>query len=210
MRQYPQQTFGFLRGPATRAQGRSEAALVARDGALDLPALAVNTAEEAPFHLPAVFGRGPRSGAAFARGNDGRTDAELFPAQHMVVFGVVAGIGQEPVEADVASGLNHSRGKLRRVLRGAETHEGAGQKMALPMADQRQLRPAKTGMAFVSPAPDVVAAHVTALQARGIDDALGAFLPDQCALPRPLEDDSLEKNEGVFFRSLRSAYERVE
>lgn len=209
MRQNPQQTFGLLRCPATRAQGRTQAALVARDGALDLPALAVDSPKEVPFHLPAVFGGRPGSGASFTRGDDGGTDAEFLATQHMVVLGVVTGIGQQPIEADVPGRLAQGWRKLRRILRRAEADEGAGQQMALPVADQGQLRPVKTGMALLPPAPDVVAAHVAGFEPRGIDDALGA-LPDQRALMRPPEDDSLEKNEGVFFRSRRSAYERVE
>lgn len=209
MRQYPQQTFGFLRQPAARPQRRAEASFVARDRALDLPALTIDSSEEAPFHLPPVFGCGPRSGPSFARGDNGLTNAKAFPTQHVVVFGIVAGIGQEPIETDVPGGLRHGRRKLRRVLRGTEANEGAGQKMALPMADQRQLRPMKTGMAFVPAAPDVVATHVAGFEPGRIDDALG-MLPDQRALVGAPEDDSLEKNEGVFFRSLCSAYERVE
>lgn len=209
MRENPQQTFGFLRRPAPRAQGRTETAFMARDGALDLPALAVDSAKEAPFHLASIFCRGPRSGSSFARWNDGATNAELLSTEHVVVFGVVAGIGQEPIEMDVRGRLPQGRGELRRVLRGAETHEGAGQQVALAVAHQRQLRPVQAGEAFLPATPDVIATHVAALQPRGIDDALGAFA-DQRTPVRPLEDDSLEKNEGVFFRSRRSAYERVE
>lgn len=55
----------------------------------------------------------------------------------------------------------------------------------------------QTGKAFLAAAPDVIAADMAGLEPRGIDDALGA-LPDQRALVCSLEDDSLEKNEGVL------------
>lgn len=209
MRQHPQQTFGLLRGPAPRPQGRTQAPLVTRDRTLDLPALAVNSSEEAPFHLSAVFGAGPRPGSSLARGDDGLANAQGFSAKHVVVFGVIAGVRQEAIKMNVLGGLNHGRGKLRRVLRRAEAHESPGQQMALPMANEGEFRPVKPRVALMPTAPDVVAAHVAALQPRGIDDAVGTRA-DQRALVRPLKDDRLEKNEGVFFRSLRSAYERVE
>lgn len=209
MRQNPQQAFGFLRRPAPRAQGRSQAALMARDGALDLPALTIDSSKEAPFHLPAVLGGRPRSGASFARGNHRGTNAKFFATQHRVVFRVVTGIGQESIEVDVRRRLAHGRHKLRRVLRGTQAHEGAGQQMTLTVTHQRQLRPMQAGKAFLAAAPDVVAADMARLEPRGIDDALGV-LPDQRALVCSLEDDSLEKNKGVFFNSRRSAYERVE
>lgn len=209
MRENPQQTFSFLRRPAPRAQGRTETAFMARDGALDLPALAVDSSKEAPFHLTSIFCRGPRSGSSLARRNDGGTNAKLLSSEHMVVFSIVAGIGQEPIKVDVRCRLSHGWCELRRVLRGAETHEGAGQQVALAVAHQRQLRPVQAGEAFLAAAPDVVAADMARLKPCGIDDALGTFA-DQCALVRSLKDDSLEKNEGVFFNSRRSAYERVE
>lgn len=209
MRENPQQTFGLLRRPASRAQSRTETAFMARDRTLDLPALAVDSAKEAPFHLASVFCRGPRSGSSLARRNDGGTNAELLSGKYMIVFGIVASIGQEPIEVDVRGGLTHGRRELRRVLRGTQAHKGTRQEVALAVTHQRQLRPVQAGKALLAATPDVVAADMTGLEPRGVDDALGT-LADQCALVRALKDDSLEKNEGVFFNSRRSAYERVE
>jgi hypothetical protein len=209
MRQNSQQTLGFLGLPATRAQRRAETSLMARDRTFDLPALTVDSSKEAPFHLPAVFGAGPGSGPSFACRDNGGTNAKFLSAQYMVVFGIVAGVSQEPIEVNVLRGLPHGRRKLRRILRRAEAHEGAGQQMALAVTHQRQLWPMQSGKAFLAATPDVVAADMARLEPRGIDDALGAFA-DQRSCVRSPEDDSLEKNEGVFFKSRRSAYERVE
>lgn len=172
MSQNSKKALDFLKAPGPRAQGRPKASLVSRDRAFDLPALAVDAAMEAPFHLPAVFGDGPLSGVAFARRDNRRADPKGLAAKDMVVFRVVGSVGQDAVEADELRRIPHGGRELRRVLGRTSADKGSGQKMSLAVADQRQLGKVAPGVSFAL-APDVIAADMSALQAGGVDNAFG-------------------------------------
>jgi hypothetical protein len=181
------------------AQGRPEQALVAADGALDLPPLPVDAPEEPPGHLRAIAASRLAPGAAVVQGDERQADAELLAAEPVVVLGVVGGVGQEPVEMDALGRLPHGRGEVRGVVARAPAREAAGQKVRLRVADQRELRPR-------GPAPQaaasvqVVEARLAALQARRVDRRLGPLV-DEPQPAGPQEGGSKEGVESPFFSS---------
>lgn len=66
MCEHSEQAFAGLSLFAAGAKGGTEQAFIARDGALDLPALTIAFAVGRVFHLPAILRLGPlAAGAAF-------------------------------------------------------------------------------------------------------------------------------------------------
>ena len=90
MGQDPPQDFLFLGRFAACGEGRTQAALVAREHAFHLPTLGILALEEATAHLAPVLGLGPLApGIALVDGNNRAADAQFFPAESRVVLGVV-------------------------------------------------------------------------------------------------------------------------
>src|SRR5579872_3678513 len=122
------QGFTLAAGVGAPAQAAAESALDAGVDAFALPALSIFAPVKAALHLPTVAGLGPFAPvAAGIKRNDRAADAQPLPGQDMVVFAVIARIGQEPVnETQVAGRLPCYRAKLRRVLAGAPRGQGTG------------------------------------------------------------------------------------
>ena len=116
MRQDTEHNLPVLRGGAAGAQGGAEPALVAREGALGLPALMIQLAREVALHRSAVGRRGPApAGVAPGEGNDGAADAQPVAAEPVIVLGVVGGVGQGGVEGEERGRLAYGGRELGRV-----------------------------------------------------------------------------------------------
>src|SRR5262249_20847740 len=154
------------------AEGRAEQALVPREGALHLPALAVLAAAEAPPHLAAVAPLGPPPPLAPAvHRDDGRADAELLAAQPVGVLGVEGGVGQEPVPGGVPPRGYDGLGELGRVVTRPGADDGGGKQVALRVAGGGELGVAAAAVPLAL-AQYEVAGGVAALQPGGIDGRL--------------------------------------
>src|SRR5688500_10324324 len=101
MRQHLQTTFTFSRDVAAAAKRRAQASFDAGDDALHLPPLAVLAAVESSFHLPAVTLAWPLAGATAVDRDHRRADAQGLAGQEVVGLGVVAAVGQQPVDVEV-------------------------------------------------------------------------------------------------------------
>lgn len=200
MSQHAEQTLLLLMDPSTGSKLCAQQALVSRDSAFDLPSLAVNPAVETSFHLPTVFSDGPLQGIALSGRDHRRSDPQLRSTKHMVVFGVVRRVGQEPIECDMGGGLSNDWRELRGILRRPEGGERPGQEMALPMAGDGELWKMKACVALLSSTPHVVAADVPGFQTCGIDDRFG-LAADQPQPASRSKDGSLESVKGLFFTS---------
>jgi len=205
----------FLLAGRVRAgpQRGAQQALVPAEGALHLPALAVDPAvprpaallAEALDHLPAVLGPGPLAALAAAVDRDDRgADVPVLAAQPVVVLGVVGGVGQHPVPAGVPGGLVDNVGEQRRLVGRADADLGSGQQVTLDVAGDLQEDIAAHGEALGLVAAGVVAGGVAAVQAGAIDGGRGP-LADQAAQPGAAERPALELAEPPFLRSRCSA-----
>ena len=186
------------------AERRAEQALVAREGALDLPALAVLPLGEAPLHLAAVLRLRPRAAPVAAVQRDHRgADAQVLARQAVVLLAVEGRVAQDPVPADDQAGLPQGRAELGRVVTGAEGDGGRGEEVAGGVAGDRELDP---GLGAELPAGPLeeIAGGVAALQPGGVDGRLG-LVPDQAALPCARGGLEEEQDEVPFFSSRRSA-----
>ena len=84
------QDFLFLGGFAACGEGRPQAALVTGEHAFGLPTPAKLQLGEATAHLAPVLGLGPLAPRiAFVDGNNPAGGAQFFPAESLVVLGVV-------------------------------------------------------------------------------------------------------------------------
>src|SRR5262245_23882684 len=88
------------------AERRAQEALVAREGTLHLPALAVLPLGEAPLHLAAVLRLRPLAAPVAAVQRDHRgADPQVLARQAVVLFAVEGSVAQDPVPADDQAGL---------------------------------------------------------------------------------------------------------
>src|SRR5215213_6844391 len=102
MRQYSQMNFQSLRSLASRSQRRGQAPLETRDAAFGLGALTVDRARERSIHFSSISCLGPAPSAAFVQVDDSAVDPQLLPRYLMVLFRVIAGVGQHTIQAHAA------------------------------------------------------------------------------------------------------------
>jgi len=203
--QNSQMTFTILGRLGPGPQGRAEQTLVSRNRALDLPAVLVETVVKTPFHLSAVFGRGPFVSAAPGVQRDQRgADTKLLSTQAVIMLTIVSGIGNEPIKAHIACRLDHRLSELGRVVGGTPSHDDSGNQMGLAVTDDGQLWPATPAELLVALAVNVVGAGVSALQARGVDGPLGTLVY-QTKGAGALENCSKQLVKSPFFRRRFSA-----
>jgi hypothetical protein len=193
-------------------QGRAEESLVPREGALGLPALAVDAPVPAALwlpaaafdHLPTVARQRPLPALVAAVQRDhGGADAQLFAAVAVALLAVERGIAEHPVVAHSQRRLGHHRAQLRRVVGRPQADGGAGQEVAGGVAGDRQLGP-QPGVVLTAGALEEVARGVPALQPGGIDGR-GRLLADQAALFGARAGPVQEQDELPFFSSLLAA-----
>jgi hypothetical protein len=180
-----------------------------RNRALDVPAMTVQPTRKAAFHLPAIPAPGPATPAARVERDDGRANAEILAGQAMMVFGVVGGVGQQPVDEHVRAGLSDGRCELGRVLARTGADHGPGQQVAGGLTDQREFGPAALGPMRIPASPLVVARGVSCLQSGGVDNRFDGLV-DQAACPRSIENGGDEVEKAPFFSSRSWAYLSVE
>ena len=203
MDEHAQEALAGLRLVAARPHGRAQKAFVPAECALDLPPLPVDVPLEPTCHLRPVTPRRRCIGASVVDGNHGRANPQLLPAQGVVVLGIVAGIGQQAVEADVPGRLPHRIGELRRVVAGAARGHRTGQQMRAVVADHGQLRPVLAASEAPA-AAQVVDAGLVGLQACGIDGGLWMVV-NQAATLGSGESSSKERLESPPFSRRFSA-----
>jgi len=161
--------------PAAGTERRPQEPLVPREGAFNLPALSIHPLEKPDLHLAAIASLGPFASPPAVDRDHRRADPKFVTAETMVVLGIVGRVPHDSGEADVLARLSHRGLELRRVLRGTQADEGADQKMTLSMASHGELGPTHARVVTFPATPDEVAADVTTLQTRRVNDGLGRF-----------------------------------
>ena len=196
-------------GFASRSQERSEAPLVPREGALDLPALAERASRETNLHFAAIPARRPLARPSRLQRNNRAPDAQGLAAKDVMRLAVVGGVGHHAAPVRQGIAFAHERSKLRRVVRRADSNARGRPEVALTVAQHRQLGPtlAQRFSAFRL-FPAIIAADVAGLEAGGVDDPLGLGL-DQARKSRALEGAPLEYVKSPFFSSRASAFCKV-
>lgn len=201
MSKHPQMNFDSLRPAGSAAEGRSEPSFEPRDAALDLHALAVLHLWKAAVHLTPVLGLGPPASAPLVQVDHRAADAKLVSGVRVVVLGVVAGVGEQAVNADAFARAAQHRRQQRRVLAGPVAHQRVDQQVRGVVAGQRQLGPATQAVAFLPGPVGVMGRSVARLQAGRIDADF--FLgPDQ-PLPARVIKDAVEQGVEHTFLSRR-------
>lgn len=193
----PQAALDGVTGLGPGTEGRSKAVFVLGEGAFHMPAVAIDTAWKAFFHLATVAGPRPGAEAAAVEGDDRRTDAQDFAGQAMVVLGVEAGLGQEPVDRPVTARWARRRSEARRILAGPLAHHRGGEQVAVGMTDDRQLGPEAAGMGPASGPPDAVARNVAVLRPGCVQGRLRPFV-DQATRLGSIENGMKQGVESPF------------
>lgn len=182
----------FFGGLTSRAQEGPQASLVPGEGALDLPALTECALRETFLHFAPVATGRPFARPARLQRDDRVRDAQGFAAKQMIRLAVVGGVCHHAAPVHQRIGLAHDRSKLRRVVGRADSNARRRPKVALPVAQDRQLGPTSVQRFFSFRLfPAKIAADIAAFEAGGVHDAFGLRV-DQARKSRALEGAPLE------------------
>ena len=196
-------------GPAgTPAQDRRQVTLEPGDRALRLDALTILSHRESFVHLTPVPGAWPASAAAFVRLDDRAADAQLLARVSVVGLGVVAPIGQQPVDADPPARATQRWCQQRGVLTRAVAQQRVDQQVRRVVTRQRQLGPATQFVAFLAGTAGVMGPTPARFQTRGVE--AGLFLGPDHPLLGGVGKDRIEQSvEQTFLRRRCCALWRV-
>jgi len=146
MRQDAEQDLLLLVRPRAGAEGVAEPALVPGEPALDLPPLTVyplvcalgRLLLEPPDHLRPVLGLGLLATvAATAQRDHRRAHAQNITRPGVVVFGVVAGVGQQRVRYAPGDGSPNRGSELRGVGSGSACDVGREEQVGVGIENGR-------------------------------------------------------------------------
>jgi hypothetical protein len=206
MCQHAQVALALAGGVGPAAQGAAERPLVPAEGALRLPALAVDALvpaalgllAEALHHLPPVPRPRPLAPVpASVQRDHCRAHAQFLAAVVVAVFAVERAVGQHPVVRHHQRRLGHHRTQLWRVVGRTQADGRAGQEVAGRLTGDGQLRP-ESGVGFTAGAFEEVAGGLAAVHAGGIDGG-GRLVGDQAALLGADGGLQKEQDEFLFF-----------
>jgi len=172
MRDHAEMNFNSLRPAGSAPQGRCEPTFESRDRTLGLRSLTVLPVGKTAVHLASILGLRPATSATLVQVDDRAADAQLLSRVSMVVLGVVAAVGQQPVDAHSFAGAAKHGCEHRRVLRRSVVHQGVDQQVAGVVAGQRELGPATQFVAFLAGSVGIMRRAMSRLQARGVDAGL--------------------------------------
>src|SRR5215471_11933738 len=165
--QHTEETLAFARFVRSAAESCTKQTLVSRDGAFDLPALAVFAVVKAPLHLPTVLGPWPPAAQVPSVYRDHRrANAQVFSAETMIFFAVEGGIAQHAVPSDSMGRCSHGGAKLGPIIARSVDDRRGREEMARRMANDCQFRP-QTGRVRFAQASNKVTRGVPAIQTRG-------------------------------------------
>jgi len=198
MREHAEMHFGLLRVPGAASEARSQPSFEPRYRALNLRPLAVFEFGKPPVHLSAVLRTGPAPATASVQRDNRAANAQLAPGVGVVMFGVVASIGQHTVNPQTTTGTVQYRGEQGGILTRAVGDQNFGEQMAGVMAGQRQLGPATQGIAFLAGTPSIMRRAMPGFQTRGID-ARFLFAADHSTLGGVLKDRVEQFVKPTFF-----------
>ena len=162
----------LLACPGARAQRRSQPPLVAADGALDLPTLAVDLPREVAPHLSPIGASGPLARTSALLGRDDALPAEFLPDQYVRVLGVVAGIQKHQAKPAALPCLPQDSGALAHVVAGTARHLRRQKQVRAQVADDRELWIPREAYALAH-SEGVVVGYVPRLQTRRIARHVG-------------------------------------
>jgi hypothetical protein len=189
----------------------AEPALVSREGALDLPSLAVYAL------VPGTFRPGPEPAGHLATVSPTRfavvtarvdrdhtgTDAQIRAREPVMGFGIERGIGEYPVPGEAQGRQQQNRRELWGIVGRPRGHRGPGKEVGMRVGRNRQLGP-RAGRVFAFGSGDEVPGRVPAIQAGGIDGN-GRLLRDQAAVGCGRDGTFEQVEEDPPFRSRASA-----
>lgn len=191
MSEHAQMNLVGLRAAGSAPQGRGQSSFEPCDRALDLRSLAIFQGREPAVHLAAILGLGPTTAAASVQADHRTANAQLASGIHMVGLGVVACIGQQPIDVQPSAGATQHGRQQRRILSGTIADEHVDQQVGSIVAGQRQFRPIPQLVAFLAAAVGIMRRAVSRVQARGVDAGF-LFAADQ-VLVGSVDKDRVEQ-----------------
>lgn len=176
------------------------------DGALDVPSITIDAVVEAGKHLATVFGFGQLVlEAAWIERDHRGANTEFFPADFVSVLGIIALVGEKPVEGDVFSRLTHGRFQEGYIVAWATRDHSAGKQIGLGMANHRDFgpMPLREGLPLAA-SIEVVRTGMARFQPSGVNSPFGPLVYETEGVS-PLENGGEQGGQSPFFKSRLSA-----
>jgi len=146
------------------------------NGAFDVPTTAVEPVMKVGEHLAAVSGFGQLAfEATRIERNHCRANSEFVSTDFVGVFGVIALVGEKPIEGDVLGRLPHGGFQERDIVTRASRDDRSGNQIGRGMANDGEFgpMPLSEGLQFAAPI-EVMGTDMTRFEPGGID---GSFRP---------------------------------
>lgn len=191
MSEYTQVNLIGLCAAGSAPQGRSQSSFEPCNRALDLRPLAIFQFREPAVHLTTILGFCPTTAASSVQADHRAANAQLIAGISMIGLGIVARVGQQPINVQPSTGATQHRRQQRRILRRTVAHQYVDQQMRGIVTGQGQLRPIAQLVAFLAGAAGVMRRTVSRVQARGVDAGF-LFAADQ-VLVGSVDKDRVEQ-----------------
>lgn len=120
------------------------------------------------------------------------------------MFAIIGGIGQQPVKAQRAAGLDHRRRELRRVIARSTCDNAGSEQMGFRVTNSGYFWPAIAQKAPIAAALHIMLAGMATFKAGGVDHPFG-FVIKQMKLASSLKNGVQEAFKSPFFSSRFSA-----
>jgi len=209
MGQHPIVTFNFSLLRAACGQALAQDTLVLAETALRMPTLAIASLRKRFIHLPTI------GGGRFAAGvspsgiqrKHRLRNAQFFPSQDMVGFGIKTGVAVQAVQRQTPNGLSNDRSKFRRVIGGPRSDRSPRDQVRGVMHHGGQFGP-RTIPFGALPTTQKMNTDIVVGQSRRVDAGTRSLV-DQAAAAGLRTNLLQQAVKSPFFSSRASAFWRV-
>ena len=196
---------------ASCRQSRTEPSFMTGEAAFGLGPLAILPPGKSLMHHPAIPSPGWARCVPRVDRNHRTADAKFTAAQHMVMFGVIGFVRQNPSRPQVDRCLPQCRCERRRILARATSRNRSGNQLRGGVKHGGQFGPSSMRPRATATASLKVSRGVPGLQSSGIDRrGVARIVGDQPAGSSPVTTSRQKSFKPLFSRSLCSACHSVE
>jgi len=163
------------------------------------------------MHHTAISTFGRTSRVSWIQRDYGAADPKFMAAQHMIMFRVVAFVGQYAPWPQIRGGLPHRRREIGRVLTWSQPRNGSRNQLGSRVKHSGQFRPGRMGHRAVKTFPSIVKGNVPSLQSGCINRRrIAGIVRDQATIASTVAASRKESLESPFSRSFCSTCQSVE
>lgn len=195
----------------TCRESRTKPSFVAREAAFGLGPVAILPTRESVMHHPSIPTLRWSRCVAWVDGNRRAADTEFFTTQRVIMFRIIAFVGQNPSRSKVGCRLPHRRREVGRVLTRALSGNRSNNQLRSRVKNSGQLWP--SGMRRRAPATPSLKVYrgMPSLQSRCVDRrSVVNIVSDQATGPSTVAASRKKLFKPPFSKSFCSTCQSVE